>query len=577
MPNLPIPMAVNNPAYAEDPSMAGLSGNIVPGVADNGPAQGVGTGAPAPASGGEGSLDNKANEPDDSANQDVVHNVQQGLSGILSHLGAGLAAANVGTAPKGAGALYGFTKAAGNYHDIRRQEIQDDQKKQQQQFENNEKMKSDKRADTMLQNSTDQAKAEIALHNAQLIAAQHGDQQAQALAPYMIAEEKSKLDTINNQRVSAEQDLKKHLLEAGVSADELEDDFQAISELPPNTGQNAAKGNVMGIGNAQQPAPGQDQDGVHLISNPQEVLSRKLQKDTQILTGYKPNKSGGFDPVMRTVSAGTTLSSVLAAHDSAMEQLSQQQEQLTNATTQRVKEAQIKRDAAETNKANAGEWKIDAATGQMYNDRTGEIKTGAGAPAGNTWQPKVGESEKTKTNLAENVGENAESIKQILERRPDLVGVISGRITNVEQLVGNNDADLSKIGIAIQNLAKASVGIHGMRSYQGVEAGEKAMLNGFHNGPDAIKGALDEQEQSAQTFIDSTRSKDFGTHSANGGVGNFYARQLTQTPKGTPASQLHMSFKDFAHNGNVQGVGKLYTDDNKTYYKADGTLYQGAK
>lgn len=107
-----------------------------------------------------------------------------------------------------------------------------------------------------------------------------------------------------------------------------------------------------------------------------------------------------------------------------------------------------------------------------------------------------------KGDLAVSVHENTASIRQILARRPDLVGALQGRYTTFQQMIGNDDADISALGTAGHNAALAATGIHGTKSSTQIAATEQSMLNHFKNGPKAIGGGLDEMDKSVQTFID---------------------------------------------------------------------------
>lgn len=154
------------------------------------------------------------------------------------------------------------------------------------------------------------------------------------------------------------------------------------------------------------------------------------------------------------------------------------------------------------------------------------------AAAAVEWKPKVTADEKKKAELAENIAENATAVNAALARRPDLVGAISGRFTNVEQMIGNNDKDISAIGNRIHNIAMANSGVHGFRSQEGVKETEANLLNHFKNGPDAVGGALASNVDSVQTFIDNARPPSYQTHSSQGGAGKYYqGRAAASTPQ----------------------------------------------
>jgi hypothetical protein len=138
--------------------------------------------------------------------------------------------------------------------------------------------------------------------------------------------------------------------------------------------------------------------------------------------------------------------------------------------------------------------------------------------AATMWRPGVTADEKKKADLSENLASNAGDVASILLRRPDLVGAVSGRFTNVEQMIGNNDPDISAIGVHVHNMAMANSGIHGFRSQEGVKSYEQGILNNFKNGPQAIAGALRASVSSVQTFVDAARPDTYRTHSKQGGV-----------------------------------------------------------
>jgi hypothetical protein len=53
-------------------------------------------------------------------------------------------------------------------------------------------------------------------------------------------------------------------------------------------------------------------------------------------------------------------------------------------------------------------------------------------------------------------------------------------------MIGNNDPDISALGVHVHNLAMANSGVHGFRSQEGVESYERQLLNNFKNGPAAM-------------------------------------------------------------------------------------------
>jgi len=151
---------------------------------------------------------------------------------------------------------------------------------------------------------------------------------------------------------------------------------------------------------------------------------------------------------------------------------------------------------------------------------TSDIKANAAAKAseGSGWLPKVGADEKKKAELAENIAFNANEVAKLVMKRPDILGAVAGRFTNAQQMIGNNDPDISALGVHVHNMAMANSGVHGFRSQEGVESYERQLLNNFKNGPAAMAGALRASTGSVQTFIDNARPETYKTHSKQGGA-----------------------------------------------------------
>lgn len=110
-----------------------------------------------------------------------------------------------------------------------------------------------------------------------------------------------------------------------------------------------------------------------------------------------------------------------------------------------------------------------------------------------------------KADLAVNIQQNATDLQKLIDREPALFGKIAGHYTSAREMIGSDDANIQRVGVAIHNMAQASGGIHGLRSAQGVEATERLLLNHFRNGTESTKAGLDEMSRSAQTFIDAAK------------------------------------------------------------------------
>lgn len=121
--------------------------------------------------------------------------------------------------------------------------------------------------------------------------------------------------------------------------------------------------------------------------------------------------------------------------------------------------------------------------------------------------------------LASNVNENADAAQEILGRRPDIVGAGGGRYTNVQQMIGSDDADIQALGVRMHNIALASNGAHGLRSAEAVAKTENDLFNNFKTGPQGIKAGLDATRGSVQTFLDD--EKNFQTTGQRTGGNNM--------------------------------------------------------
>lgn len=104
--------------------------------------------------------------------------------------------------------------------------------------------------------------------------------------------------------------------------------------------------------------------------------------------------------------------------------------------------------------------------------------------------------ERKQVDLASNSLENINQIETILKRRPDLIGVLNGRVTQGKVGAGTNDRDLGYIEEALDNFGLATTGTHGTRAQTAREDARKALLNGFKNGPQAVQGAIDAAKNS---------------------------------------------------------------------------------
>jgi hypothetical protein len=116
-------------------------------------------------------------------------------------------------------------------------------------------------------------------------------------------------------------------------------------------------------------------------------------------------------------------------------------------------------------------------------------------------------AERKQRDLAENSLQNVGDIGAILQRRPDLLGVIQGRLTQGKTLAGTNDKDLGAINEILDNFGLATTGTHGTKAQAAREDARTALLNGFKNGPDATQAAIAAAQRSLQNLASAGKPK----------------------------------------------------------------------
>jgi hypothetical protein len=109
--------------------------------------------------------------------------------------------------------------------------------------------------------------------------------------------------------------------------------------------------------------------------------------------------------------------------------------------------------------------------------------------------------------LATNAILNADRIESIIRRRPDLLGVVQGRITNGTLYAGTNDKDLGDLVASIGFYSQAATGAHAIRAQAAREDTKEELINGFKNGQDAVFGALAAARNSLGEFANLGKPK----------------------------------------------------------------------
>jgi len=250
----------------------------------------------------------------------------------------------------------------------------------------------------------------------------------------------------------------------------------------------------------RQASNGLDNQGHPMHAND---LQGRVDNMTEQLAKYKGSAnadSNTIAAVQNDIDHLTNLQKITAKRDAdaVKQQTAQQLDTLNKSEAIKAKYAEQKQDNAAADKPQKPQ-NVDA----------------NGNPV---WVPGVSADEKKKAELSENVVFNANNIASILQRRPDIVGKVSGRFTTLDQMAGTNDQDITSLQQDMHNIAIANVGIHGMRANDAVHDVEKNILNNFKNGPLAIGGALKSTANSVQTFIDNARPETYKTHTKKGGA-----------------------------------------------------------
>lgn len=228
----------------------------------------------------------------------------------------------------------------------------------------------------------------------------------------------------------------------------------------------------------------------------------------------------------------------------------------TRATVSAATNASHEGIAASRNKTAALLQNMRDSTSTANNERTNDthltaagIRAAGGGANGQPGSFKVPPAVSTRAALGRNVQENAAAIQAIIQRNPDLIGKIGGSVSEVEQMIGSNNADLSELGVRLDNMIKASNGAHQLRGKYALEAGNK-LLGNLRNGPEGFRGTLRGTTDSVQTFIDdeknyrSTGSGVRPDRPANIPDGNIQVKLAGGRTGHIPAKNLDQFLKD---------------------------------
>lgn len=129
------------------------------------------------------------------------------------------------------------------------------------------------------------------------------------------------------------------------------------------------------------------------------------------------------------------------------------------------------------------------------------LVSGKGGPA-DTSRPASTVADKNRASLAHVANDNLDQVEDIINRRPEIVGKLGGRISQASDLIGSNDPDLVALGNAVHNFAMANAGIHGSRSHENVVDAEKELINNMKSGVQGIQGGIKANRSNLKAIIE---------------------------------------------------------------------------
>lgn len=158
--------------------------------------------------------------------------------------------------------------------------------------------------------------------------------------------------------------------------------------------------------------------------------------------------------------------------------------------------------------------------------------------------------EQRRAELAENLTHNLDVLEDIVSRRPDLFGKLSGRETQLRGWLGTNDADIASLKTLKEQIGIAQISAHGMRNGQQIENAAQSIINGYVNGPDAIKAAIAAARNSVKTF-----TQDLAAHGGTTGA-TAAPKTYSQSDVDAAAQQYKMTPEQIEAGFKAKGYTK---------------------
>jgi len=278
--------------------------------------------------------------------------------------GALAGAANVGKVPEGAGWLAGAAKGAQGVQELQRQKQLDAQAVQKQQFEQQQKLREEARADQELQIHLEDTKVQRAMWTAQTAASIQQQQQNAARFPTLEKEDQLRVRQLNNQIQESERDQLAVLSAAGVDIAKLEQ-ITSADQLTESHAKQAGASNIFPVQNGEEHTADEDKAGVHIV--PGDIWDETIKKPVTLTTGYEIDpKTGKATPKTTTAQEGTKVSTLLAIAKGA-------QTDLLNKQNEIYKQAQVAHEQAATQQELASAAHSRAETGKTL-EETKQLK-----------------------------------------------------------------------------------------------------------------------------------------------------------------------------------------------------------
>src|SRR5579885_1514614 len=300
-------------------------------------------------------------QPEPQPHESIARHIVDALGGGNGHpmdwarsiLAGGLAgAANVGKVPEGGGFLAG---AGRGFQGVV------EQKQQQIDFEKQEKLKADERANQELAIHQADAQVQRAMWNAQTAASIAAQQRLAAQFPLEQEEHNLKIKQMSDQIRQSEQDNLAILSAAGVDIQSLEH-ITSYDQLTDSHAKQIGSGDVFAVPNGEEHKKEEDGAGAYLV--PGNIWDEGIKKPVTVTAGWEIDKNGKATPKTITAQEGTMVGTLLAIAKGAQQDLANKQGQILKQANLEAKRSEIDKNEAEAAKDRAAGAALGGATVQ---------------------------------------------------------------------------------------------------------------------------------------------------------------------------------------------------------------------